>query len=229
MLDLKTADTVPRIVVTPNDSQPVQRVNAYYSPDPHALTRFWRDANAVKASKQGTAACPVTNLGQPLFAFANVVYERPAPYQTGPQIAGRGNSNSFAISSRMISIAPAQLQTAGVRATDKTDRLIDDGARGWHDWHLLNWGHPPLWTATTRKLKDAKWRGPDGATMHFEIKCQTDNQLVLTFNSNAWGAFIPGEPAVDYTTVKNLKGSANWQENARPRHRLRRKRVERIS
>ena len=89
--------------------------------------------------------------------------------------------------------------------------MIDDGSRGWHDWYLLNWGHPPLWTATTRKLKDAKWRGPDGATLHFEVKCESDNQLVLTFNCNAWGAMIPGKPAVDYTVVKMLKASPDWQ------------------
>jgi hypothetical protein len=103
------------------------------------------------------------------------------------------------------------LQAAKVKATDEPDRMIDNGARGWHDWYLLNWGHPPLWTATTRKLKDAKWRGPDGATLLFEIVCLTDNRLVLTFNCNAWGAMTPGKPAVDYTALKELKGSADWQ------------------
>ncbi len=44
-----------------------------------------------------------------------------------------------------------------------------------------------------------------------EIKTQTDNALVLTFNCNAWGAFTPGKPAIDYTTVKQLKGSPDWQ------------------
>jgi hypothetical protein len=77
--------------------------------------------------------------------------------------------------------------------------------------YLLNWGHPPLWSATTRKLKDPKWRGPNGATLHFEVKSETDNQLVLTFNCNGWGAMIPGKPAVDYTVAKTLRGSAEWQ------------------
>ena len=211
VLDLKTADGVPQITATPDDSQPVQRVDIYYSLDPHALTRFWRDAKAVKTGEQWNAACPVMNLDQPIFAFANVVYETPEQYRTGPQKAGQESSDTFAISSRVLSIAPAQLQAANVKATDKPDRLIDDGARGWHDWYLLNWEHPPIWTATTRKLKDAKWRGPDGATLHFEIQCQSDNQLVLTFNCNAWGAMIPGKPAVDYTVLKELKGSADWQ------------------
>lgn len=210
-LELQTADGVPRITVTPDDSQPVQRVDIYYSLDPHALTRFWRDAKAVKSGQQWNAAGPVMNLDQPIFAYANIVYETPAPYLTGSQTAGQKSSGTFAISSRILSVAPAQLRAAKVKATDKTERLIDDGARGWHDWYLLNWAHAPLWTAATRKLKDAKWRGPDGATLHFEIKCQTDNHLVLTFSCNAWGAMSPGQPAVDYTAVKDLKGSADWQ------------------
>ena len=210
-LELQTADGVPQLTVTPDDSQPIRRVDIYYSLDPHALTRFWRDARAVKTGGHWQAQCPIMNLAQPIFAYANVIYETPAPYRTGPQPAGRENSDTFAISSRVLSAGPAQLQAAKVKATDQPTRLIDDGARGWHDWYLLNWGHPPLWTATTRKLKDAKWRGPNGATLHFEIKCETDNQLVLTFNSNAWGSMIPGKPAVDYTTVKPLKGSPDWQ------------------
>ena len=210
-LDLKTNDGVPRITVTPDDSQPVQRVDIYYSLDPHALTRFWRDAKAVKSGKQWKAECPVMNLEQPIFAYANVVYQTPAPYLTSAPMAGQENSETYAISSRVLSAGPARLQETGVKATDKPDRLIDDGARGWHDWYLLNWGHPPLWTATTRKLKDPKWRGPDGATLRFEIQCRSDNQLTLTFNCNAWGAMMPGQPATDYTAVKTLKGSPDWQ------------------
>jgi hypothetical protein len=151
------------------------------------------------------------SLEQPLFAFANVVYETPATYRTGPQEAGRGSSATFAISSRVLSAGPAQLQAAKVKATDKPERTIDDGARGWHDWYRLNWGHAPLWVATTRKLKDPKWRGPDGATLSFEIRSETDNRLVLTFQCNGWGAMVPGKPAVDYTAIKNLSASKDWQ------------------
>jgi hypothetical protein len=210
-LDLKTEAGGPRVTVTPDDSQTVQRVDIYYSLDPHALTRFWRDAQAVQTGNQWQAECPVMNLEQPIFVFANVVYETPLQYRTGAQTAGHDPSGTFAISSRVLSAGPAKLQAANVKATDKPQREIDDGTRGWHDWYLLNWGHPPLWTATTRKLKDSKWRGPDGATLRFEIKCESDNQLVLTFNCNAWGAMVPGKPAVDYTVVKKLNASKDWQ------------------
>lgn len=210
-LELKTPSGTPRITVSPDDSLPVRQVDIYYSLDPHALTRFWRDAQAVKTGKQWQAACPVLNLDQPLFAFANVVYETPEPYQTSSRTAGREGGELFALSSRVLSAGPGRLRAAQVQAADKPDRLIDDGTRGWHDWYLLNWGHPPLWTAATRKLKDPKWRGPDGATLQFEIQCESDNQLVLTFNCNAWGAMLPGQPAVDYSVIKSLPGSPDWQ------------------
>ena len=210
-LNLRTADGVPLLTLTPDNAPPVRRVDLYYALDPHELTRFWRDAAAVKAGGQWQAACPVMSLEQPLFAFANVIYNLPEPYRKAPPAAGQDNTATFAISSRVLSATPAQLQAAGVKATDHPARMIDDGARGWHDWYRLNWGHPPLWTATTRKLKDPKWRGPDGAKLMFEITTHTDNALVLTFNCNAWGAFAPGQPAVDYTRVKALKGSPDWQ------------------
>jgi hypothetical protein len=210
-LELKTMSGVPQLTVTPDESQSVQRVDVFYSIDPHALTRFWRDASAVQVGMEWKANCPVMAVDQPIFAFANVTYETPGPYRTGPQMAGVSTSDTYVISSRVLWASPEELKSSGIKATDRPDRLIDDGSRGLHDWYLLNWGHPPLWTATTRKLKDTKWRGPDDATLSFEVICETDNQLVLTFDCNAWGAFNPGQRAVAYTVVRELKGSQEWQ------------------
>lgn len=210
-LNLKTADGVPVVTVAPDEAMPVQRVDIYYSIDPHELTRFWRDAMAVKDGNTWKANCPVMSLGQPIFAYANVIYDTPAQFRNTPHAPGHEDSDTFAISSRVLSSSPSQLQTAGVKATDRPGRIIDDGSRGWRDWYLLNWGHPPLWSAFTRKIKDPKWRGPDGAKLLFEIKSQTDNALVVKFICNEWGVFAPGKPAFDYTVVKELKGSPDWQ------------------
>jgi hypothetical protein len=190
---------------------PVKRVDLYYSIDPHELTRFWRDAAAVKTDRGWKAACPVMSLDQPIFAYANVTYETPASYRKLAHAPGQGDTDVFTISSRVLSASPDRMRAAGVKATDKPERMIDDGSRGWHDWYRLNWGHAPLWCATTRKLKDPKWRGPDGARLVFEINCAADNTLVVQFNCNAWGAITPGKSAVDYTAVKELKGSPDWQ------------------
>jgi hypothetical protein len=202
-VEFKTDCGIPFVTVTPDDSLPVRSVDVYYSIDPHELTRFWRDARTVKIGNAWQAMCPVMSVEQPIFVYANVSYDTPEQY--------RNKTSTFTISSRVWSAAPAQLKSAGVKATDKPERLIDDGSRGWRDWYRLNWGHPPLWFAATRKLKDPKWRGPDGAKLLFEIKSQTDNTLVVTFNCNAWGAFQPGKPAPDYTVAKPLKASPDWQ------------------
>jgi hypothetical protein len=211
VLDLTTPDGVPALTVTPDATMPVRRVDLYHAVDPHELTRFWRDAPAVPTGGSWRAACPVLSLDQPIFAYANVVYDTPPQYRRVAHAPGQGDTDTFVLSSRVLSVAPAALRAAGVRATDAPDRRIDDGSRGWRDWYLLNWGHAPLWHAATRKLKDPKWRGPDGARLAFEIRCETDNTLVVTFNCNAWGAFRPGKPAVDYAAVREIKGSPDWQ------------------
>ncbi len=209
-LHLNTPDGVPQVVVTPDTSLPVQRVDVYYSIDPHNLTAFWRDAGAAKQGELWTARCRLMSLEQPLYAYADVIYETPEAYRNIANPPGQGNSPVFVLSSRVQVVTSTQLQAAGVKATDQAERLIDNGARGWHDWYLLNWAHPPLWTATTRKLKDPKWRGPDGARLVFEVKTTTDNTLVVTVNTNAWGAFS-NKPAVDYVVAKPLKASPEWQ------------------
>ena len=117
-LNLQTPDGVPRVTVTPDDSQPVQRVDIYYSIDPHELTRFWRDATAVQDGTRWKAACPVMSLEQPLFAYANVIYELPAAARHIAQPPGQRNTDAFAISSRVLSAAPPELRAAGVKATD---------------------------------------------------------------------------------------------------------------
>ena len=210
-LRVKTADGVPVVTVAPDETMPVKRVDIYYSIDPHALTRFWRDAMATKDGNKWRASCPVLSVDQPIFAYANVIYDTPAQYRNTAQSPGQEDSDTFAISSRVLSSSPTQLQAAGVKATDKPERMIDDGSRGWLDWYQLNWGHPPLWLAATRKMKDPKWRGPDGAKLIFEIKSQTDNRLVVRFTCNEWGVFAPGKPSLDYTALKELRAAPDWQ------------------
>ncbi len=204
-LALATSNGVPVATVRPDPALPIRRVDLLYAIDPHALTRFWRDAQPVQDCNEWRAALPLLSADQPLFVYANVVYELPEPQR------GALKAERFTLTSRVLSASPEQVRAAGVQATDQPDRLIDDGARGWTDWYRLNWNHPPLWRVATRKLKDPKWRGPDGATLAFEIRSETDNTLVLAFDCNQWGAFQPGRPAVTYAVARDLKGSPDWQ------------------
>jgi hypothetical protein len=45
----------------------------------------------------------------------------------------------------------------------------------------------------------------------FDIRCETDNQLVVEVETNGWGAVEKGKPAVSYNAVKPLKGSPDRQ------------------
>jgi len=210
VLNLKTPTGIPELIVTPDTSMPIKGVDIYYSTDPHGLTRFWRDAVAKQDGLLWKADAPIRTLDEPIFAFANVLYETPAQYQHIPHTPGSADSAVFALSTREGYATSEQLKASNVQATEKVERVIDDGARGWHDWYRLNWGNPSLWTAVTRKVKDAKWRGPDGAKLVFEVNPLRDASLVVSVTCNEWGAFSSG-PKLQYHVVKELKGSPEFQ------------------
>ena len=201
----------PLLRVKPDASQPIKAVKIYYSLDPHPLTRFWREAPATRQGDEWIGTAALMSIDQPLFAYADVTYETPTAFRAIAHPPGAGNSDVFAISSRMISISPSSGKAAGFRATDRPERMIDNGDRGWQDWQLSNWGHPPLWTATTAKLKDPKWLGPDGAKLVFEIRSTSDNILVIVIQTNAWGVYGNAIPKADYVVERELKASPDWQ------------------
>lgn len=210
-LRTNSSDGIPILSATPDESRPVKAVDIYYSVDPHPTTRFWRDAKAVKKGKAWTAPAPLMSLEQPLFAYANVTYDTPEAYRKIAHPPGSGNSDVFTISSRVLTASPAKWQAAGIRATDLPERMIDAGDRGWHDWYLSNWGHPPLWAAITSKLKDPKWRGPNVGKLVFEIRSTSDNTLAVVISTNAWGIYGNKVPAGDFVAARELKGSPDWQ------------------
>ena len=65
-------DRIPRFVVTPSSSFPIDKVEIMYSVDPDPRARFWRTAKTSQEGESWTAELPILSLGQPLFAFANI-------------------------------------------------------------------------------------------------------------------------------------------------------------
>lgn len=206
-VNLKTADGVPQVTLKTDRPDEVVKVDIYYSIDPHCLTRFWRDAEAKKSGDVWVGNCPILSTAQPLLVYANVFYQ----LKKATVMERRDKTPpSFMISSREAIYHPDELAVTGVKATDKASRQIDDFSRGWKDWTQLAWGNPQVWQASTRKIHDLKWRGPEGATLVFEVMCPKDNMLAVTASLNGWGAF-PGKAGGDYTARKALKGSPEWQ------------------
>jgi Acetyl xylan esterase (AXE1) len=207
IVSLTTPSGRPRATVKPERLHEVTGVDIYYSVDPHCLTRFWRDAHARKMGDEWVADCPIMSTSQPLFVYANVAYKLEHPCVG---MFGSKPPASFIVSSSEAIYLPTDLTDAGVTPTDTWSRVIDDCSREWHDWYRLEWGNPHVWNATTRKLKDPKWRGPEGARLVFDVKCPDDNVLAVVVDLNGWGVY-PGKPSGSYEARKPLKGSPDWQ------------------
>ena len=207
-VNLQTADGVPVATVTPDRPADVERVEVYYSVDPHGITRFWRSAAVTRDGNSWTAACPITSTKLPLFIIANVHYPLKTPIVGPPW--NRTSPATFLVSSWQLDFDPGSLAAAGVRATDPPERMIVEDFSGWQDWYQLNSNNPAHHQAVTRKVKDPKWRGPDGATLAIDVLAPSGGDLVLTFGMAAWGCYA-GVPQGNYFVAKPLAASADWQ------------------
>ena len=208
-LKLDAPGGVPVATLTPDRPGEATRACIYYSVDPHVLTRFWRDAQAKREGDTWVAHCPVMSPDQPLYVMASVYYPLQQTFKRHQWI-GFDHIKEFAISSSMLTQLPADLTKAGVKATDTAEAMIDDFARAWQDWTRLEWGNPHVWDASTRKIKDPKWRGPDGAQLAIDVKAPKDCTLSIRVRLNDWGAY-PNRPGGEYAAALPVKGSPDWQ------------------
>lgn len=207
-VSLETRDGVPRATVRPDKPGGVTRVEIYYSVDPHGITRFWRSASVTRTGDIWTARCPITSTKLPLFVIANVHYPLEKPVAGPPW-----NTNSpptFLVSSWQLDFDPDELVAAGVGASDPPERMIVAKFDDWQDWYQLNPENPHHHQAFTRKIKDPKWRGPDGATLAVDVLSPQGGELVLTFGMAAWNCYA-GVPQGNYFATKPLQVSADWQ------------------
>jgi hypothetical protein len=200
---------VPKVVVTPDAARPCQTVRIYVTQDVHELTRFWRSVEAKQVDGRWVAEAPLMDPTQPLFAYANAVYTTPEEYRKIANPPGTANSDTYYFSSRETWATPAQLKAAGAEVADRPERMICADSAAWGDWYQLSWDHPALWSITTRKVKDPKWRAPAGAKLRFEIAAREDSWLAVRCRSNEWGAFAAG-PKAEYAAVKKLEVKDGW-------------------
>lgn len=180
-LILETNEHLPRLEVRPDVSAQIAQVQIYYAVDPEPRGRFWRSVQAKQVGDNAwSGELPILSTDQPLFAFANVVYNmRPsdsAPYARPTE--------QFALSSLLHTAAPQDLVAAGTRATDSVDSLIDDFSHGWRDWYLLSPDNPHHWEFSTRKLADPKWRGQAGQQLQLTVQAEQPNQLIMVLTEN---------------------------------------------
>ena len=187
-LVLETENGIPKFRVTPDPSMPIDRVEIYYGYARDPRNRFWADGKARLEGDVWEAACPVFDLQEPLFVFANVYY-----LLTESQ-SQAGDPETFALSVAKAAY-PSELSRAKVQATERTRLLIDDFARGFHDWYTLNIQNPHHWFLSTRKLVDPRWEAPSNATLQFKVRTnQPENTLAVQLKTDTWRSYSGRKP-----------------------------------
>lgn len=207
-VSLKTEDGVPQVTLRPDDADQVVKVDIYYSLDPHSLTRFWRTAAATRSGGAWSAKCPVISADVPLFVMANVYY--PLEKQIIGPVWNRPSPKTFLVSSEGLDFDPRDLKAAGVVATDTPQRLIEATFDTWRDWYRLELRNDHHRQCVTRKIKDPKWRGPDGAKLAIDVLDPGGGEFAVTFVMNSWGAY-EGMTNGRYYASKPLAKSDGWQ------------------
>jgi len=204
-LRLNAADGIPVFTVTPGiEGRPrrwIDRVDIFYGYARDPRTRFWRAADVECTGSAWTAPCPVIDLDEPLFAFANITY------QVAEEISlprGYHPTAQFTVTSLEQSATPRALREAGVKATVEHQRLIDDFSRGWQDWFLVAAGNRHHWSFKTHKLNDPGFTGPRGAELALDIETTAPgNTLAVVMETDQWRGYT-GRKTKHYTALVSL-------------------------
>lgn len=210
---LNTEDGIPRLNVTTTSGWPVARCEIYYSVDPDPRSRFWRSTDGARTSDTFGARLPLHTTDLPLFAFANVFYTLPKAESTRwlQSVQARGEVRQVCLSTLLHTATAAELRSAGVCASDRASRLIDDFSHGRRDWLDRN---PDHWQNWTRKVADPQWRGPHGARLAVALKMAQTNHVTVVVIENEWRNYrgpkrtfvcekeIPGAPGPQSVLLK---------------------------
>lgn len=205
-------DGVPRLVARPDPSKPVRRVDLFYAVENrNPKNRYWRSATGHRDGNIWTASLPVHDTKQPLFAFANVVYE-----------------SGVCLSSNLVTVVPDDLGAA--KATDAPTTVIDDFSHGTDGWVTRSPATDPVPPApsllriingpggvpgvtvtqaipiTTHKVGDPRWRGPVGASLQFRVYVRAARTVRVVMHERE---FAPGW--TQYAKELRLTPGDGWQ------------------
>lgn len=193
-LKIKTESGTPEFTVKPDFStaHKIEKVVVYYGFDRDPRARFWRSAETIQNGDHFTAQCPVMDLGEPLFAFANVTYDTGEKIDMPP---GYLDNSLLTLTSDCRIVYPEHLVAANVKPTGQRKRLIEDFANGWQDWSLVGVNHGAHWNYETHKVNDPAFVGPRGASLAFEIETTGPNEsLAVIMDVDRWRGYTGRKP-----------------------------------
>lgn len=208
-LHLETKNNTPSFVVRPDASGPhkIQNVSIFYGYDRDPRARFWRTADdGMQVDSQFSASCPVVDLNEPLFVFANLTYDTGEPLKM-PR--GFADTSLLTVTSEVRWAFPHQLAEAGVKPTGKRSRLIEDFTHGWRDWSLVAANNRHHWNYETHKVCDPEFFGPRGASLALEVETtEPDNTLAVILETDNWRGYT-GRKTRRYAALVQLPEAGN--------------------
>lgn len=195
-VELDTEDGIPFATVVADDSMPIKRVDFYYTRHglenetarnmKDTISRFWHHAKAKPSDKNkglSSSQLPLSNVEQPLWVYANVLYELSNSVGYAGYYYRIGSSNEFNLSSTMFTASSDDLKAAGTKATLDTLLSIEDFEDDWErEWFTYR---PTQWGRRTDKLRDDLWKAPHKAKLAFEVKASQANKLVVGIDNFA--------------------------------------------
>ena len=205
VLTLKTANGIPVLAISPEESRLILAVDVFYSqqgPEAgqqeergDAITRFCHHASATKQSCKWTADLPLSSTGKPLWVYTNVLYPLDKPVTGAGYYYDIYTADRFNLSSVLRVASPQELKSAGVKAALLPSLLIEDFAGDWQkEWFSYK---PEDWPLDTHKIGDSQWHAPASAKLALEVRAAQPNKLVVGLGK--------------YAAEASLRGGGEWE------------------
>ena len=192
---LNTKSGIPCCRVQADPSLPIRSVDIYFTRHGEpggtdVVNRFWHHTPAVLTDGTWSADLHLTNVNQPLWAYANVCYELDKPITGAGYYYRVYTTQQFVLSSRMEMRTVEDLAAAGVQATQKPTLLIEDFEPGWeHEWFTYR---PEKWGRKTHKIHDQRYQPPAGARLALSVRSAHPNTLVIGLGEYATEVHLTG-------------------------------------
>ncbi|NME68766.1 alpha/beta hydrolase family protein [Flammeovirga aprica] len=202
-LQLKTKNSIPVFSLKPDQSSglPVKKVEIYYGYGRDPRVRFFRSAEVKQNGNSYEAECPVFDIDEPLFAFANITYDIGFEIPARP---GRNATNFITVSSEYQEAYPEMLKSAKVKATEHRQKKVDDFKNGMQDWYTLFPENRQHWFYSTRKVIDPSFMGPEGGKLKIQVETnEAGNKIAVEIITNQWLSYL-GRRTEEYTALVDL-------------------------
>ena len=204
-LILDTEDASPVFTVTPDALRKILSVEVYYTQQPEAdytgrvaaMTKYWQHVPARESDGTWTARLPVFSTDRQLWVYADVnyAYDRELYSFAGREVV---SSDTFNLSSLLRMVGADELKAAGVKATVKSDLVIEDFQDDWEQ----EWFTSRANRLKTFKLSSPRFQAPANSQLALEVQADKKGRMQL----------ILEREKKSYSYAIGLNKESGWQQ-----------------